>query len=284
MAITLTCCADAAPAGPETLTLTTRLQKETVPGSGQFESVHQVVRWDPRKTAIILCDMWDKHWCDGATQRVDELAPAMNEVVRAARRRGVFILHAPSETMAFYDDTPQRRRARQAPQAPPPLPARERPAEPPLPIDDSDGGCDTGQPPWHKAWTRQHPALEIAPEDAISDDGGEVYNLLQQHGIENVILMGVHTNMCVLRRPFALRRMVALGKNVLLMRDMTDTMYNPRMRPFVSHFRGTELVVEHIERNLCPTVTSTDFTGKPPFRFKGDTRPAAEERPRHGEP
>ena len=85
--------------------------------------------------------------------------------------------------------------------------------------------------------------------------------------------MGVHTNMCVLDRPFAIRRMLALGKNVLLMRDMTDTTYNPHMRPFVRHFRGTELVVEHIERYLCPTITSTDLTGRPAFRLKGDIRP-----------
>ena len=94
--------------------------------------------------------------------------------------------------------------------------------------------------------------------------------------------MGVHINMCVLDRPFAIRRMLSLGKNVLLMRDMTDTMYNPHMRPFVSHFRGTELVVEHIERYLCPTITSTDLTGKPAFRFEGDLRPgrvAAGDRP-----
>ena len=22
---------------------------------------------DPKKTAIIICDLWDKHWCRGAT-------------------------------------------------------------------------------------------------------------------------------------------------------------------------------------------------------------------------
>ena len=40
--------------------------------------------------------------------------------------------------------------------------------------------------------------------------------------------LGVHTNMCVLGRPFGLRQMAKNGKNVVLMRDMTDTMYNPR--------------------------------------------------------
>ena len=33
--------------------------------------------------------------------------------------------------------------------------------------------------------------------------------------------------MCVLGRPFGLRQMAKNGKNVVLMRDMTDTMYNP---------------------------------------------------------
>ena len=41
--------------------------------------------------------------------------------------------------------------------------------------------------------------------------------------------------------------MAKQGINVTLMRDMTDTMYNPKMAPFVSHFTGTDLVVEHIE-------------------------------------
>ena len=40
--------------------------------------------------------------------------------------------------------------------------------------------------------------------------------------------MGVHLNMCVLGRPVGIRQMVNIGKNVVLMRDMTDTMYNPK--------------------------------------------------------
>ncbi len=46
-----------------------------------------------------------------------------------------------------------------------------------------------------------------------------------------MILLGVHTNMCVLGRPFGLRQMAKNGKNVVLMRDMTDTMYNPQSGP-----------------------------------------------------
>ncbi|MHC4519363.1 MAG: ThuA domain-containing protein, partial [Planctomycetota bacterium] len=63
------------------------------------------------------------------------------------------------------------------------------------------------------------------------------------------------------------------GKNVVLMRDLTDTMYNSRMAPKVNHFTGTDLVVEHIERYICPTITSTVFTSKPAFEFPNDKRP-----------
>ena len=41
------------------------------------------------------------------------------------------------------------------------------------------------------------------------------------------------------------------------MRDLTDTMYNPQMGPFVEHVAGTDLVVEHIERYWSPTTTNS---------------------------
>jgi len=83
----------------------------------------------------------------------------------------------------------------------------------------------------------------------------------------------VHTNMCVLGRPFAIRRLVAEEFSVALFRDMTDTMYNSRGKPFVDHFTGTDLVIEHIEKHLCPTVTSDQVLGGKPFRFSEDQRP-----------
>jgi type 1 glutamine amidotransferase len=142
-----------------------------------------------------------------------------------------------------------------------------------LPIDDRDGGCDC-QPkcPTGNPWTRQIAAIDILEGDAVTDSA-EAYYLMKQRGITNVIVMGVHTNMCVLGRPFSIRQLVYQGLNVVLMRDLTDTMYNSRSAPYVSHFTGTDLVVEHIERHWCPTITSTQFIGGKEFRFKDDRRP-----------
>ena len=72
--------------------------------------------------------------------------------------------------------------------------------------------------------------------------------------------MGVHTNYCILARSFGIRQMVRLGKNVVLARDLTDALYDPRQPPYVSHARGTEIVVEHIERYWCPSILSDDLT------------------------
>jgi nicotinamidase-related amidase len=275
-AVLLLGAAEPAPVG--TIELNLRSRVETAKGSGRFNTIVVPTRWEANKTAVIVCDMWDKHWSTNATRRVAEMAPRMNEVLTAARKKGALIIHCPSDTMDFYKGTPQRERARQAPKATPHVPlggwrGLDSKHEPPLPIDDSDGGDDTvPQGTQHRAWSRQIEILNIAPEDAVTDNA-EAYNLLESRGITNVIVMGVHTNMCVLGRPFAIRQLVKQGKSVVLMRDLTDTMYNPRRPPFVSHFTGTDLVVEHVEANWCATCTSADLLGGKPFRFKDDTRP-----------
>lgn len=249
---------------PGELLLNARTRVETAPG--RVEVVERELRWPTSETAIIVCDMWDKHWCAGASRRVGILVPRMNAVLDAARQRGVVIVHAPSDTIAFYEGTLPRRRLQQAPTAEPPAPIErwcrlDPGAEGTLPIDDADGGCDCFPTcKNHKAWSRQHPGLDVAQEDGVSDDGVEIFNYFRQQGIRNVVLMGVHTNMCVLGRSFGIRQLTRLGFNVVLARDLTDTMYNPRSRPYVSHARGTELVVEHVERHWCPTIAGEDLT------------------------
>ncbi|MBZ0255288.1 protein-signal peptide and transmembrane prediction, partial [bacterium] len=232
---------------------------------GVWQTVEQDTAWAPNKTCVIICDMWNKHWCNGATQRVGEIVPKMNRLVSSLRDKGVFIIHAPSGTMDHYKDLPQRKLAQEAKYIKPPVEIAgwcylDLDDESQLPIDDSDGGCDcTPQCEQYTAWSMQHPGLTIAPQDAISDDGQEIFNLLAARGIDNVIIMGVHCNMCVLGRPFGIRQQTRLGKNVVLVRDMTDTMYNSRMYPHVDHNIGTRLVIQHVEKYWAPTVTSTDL-------------------------
>ncbi len=256
-----------------------RSQTETAKGGGVWQSAERTVSWDATKTAVVICDMWDKHTCAGATRRVAEMAPRMNELVKQARSQGGLIIHCPSDTMKFYEGTPQRKLAQSAPKVETQIPLQrwcslDQTKEAPLPIDDSDGGCDTDSPRPKGApypWTRQIATIEIHDGDAITDSA-EAYYLMRQRGITNVIVMGVHLNMCVLGRPFSIRQMVNQGQNVVLVRDLTDTMYNPRRAPYVAHCVGNDLMVDHVERFWCPTTSSVAFLGGNEFRFAEDQR------------
>ena len=253
------------------ISLKTRFQEKT--DNDFFETIQKNQVISAKETAIVVCDMWDKHWCKGATQRVAEMAPRMNEVISRARDLGVLIIHCPSNTLDFYKDHPARKLAMSAPVVEAKVPLQtwchlDPENEAPLPIDDSDGGCDD-EPKCenYRAWTRQIQNIEIKNGDAITDSA-EAYNLMKQRGITNVIAMGVHLNMCVLGRPFSIRQMVYQDQNVFLMRDLTDTMYNSRMSPYVDHFSGTDLVIDHVEKYWCPTITSVEFIGGKPFEFQ----------------
>jgi nicotinamidase-related amidase len=210
------------------------------------------------ETAIVICDMWDSHWCTGAARRVDILARKMAPVINEARNYGILIIHAPSDTMSFYKDYPQRKQMLEIAKVDPP--ADLDLSTPRLPIDDSDGGCDTTPPDkFYPAWTRENAAIRIGDSDLISDDGDEIYSLLRQRAIKNLLVMGVHTNMCVLNRPFAIQQMTKRGIRCMLVRDLTDSLYNPKDRPYVPHDQATELVVEYIEKYWCPSVLGSDL-------------------------
>ncbi len=226
-------------------------------GRNAWQVVQTPATWPVDQTALLLCDVWDLHWSRGANERLAPLLPRMDQVVRAARALGVRIIHAPSDTMDFYEGMPARQRVQEAkPLEPPPALERE---DPPLPVDASDSGTDTGEPTWHKAWRRQHPAIHIdQDQDGISDQGKEIYRFLRGEGRSRLLILGVHTNMCVLHRSFAIKQMVKWGLEVALLRDLTDAMYNPARPPYVSHEEGTRLVVEYIEKFWCATAFSGD--------------------------
>ena len=241
------------------LKLNLRTQVQLFKGSDQWETELIQKAFRASESALLICDMWDKHWCKTATQRFDTIAKQMVSVVNAARDKGVQIIHSPSDCTDFYKETSQRRRIQQLPHVEPPKPFQID--EPPLPIDASDGGCEDIPPcQSYGAWTRQHPAIPIAENDVISDNGAEIYNLLHACGIQHLIIMGVAVNMCILGRSFGIRQMTRWGVECILVRDLTDAMYNPKMPPFVSHDQGTELVVQHIEKYWCPSILSENLT------------------------
>lgn len=261
----------------EVLHLNLRTRAEVSPDSDRYREVTTPAKWNAKETAIVICDMWNDHYCRNAALRVAEMAPRMNDVIKKARQQGVLIIHSPSGCMDKYEGMPQRKLAQQAPKFKTEIPLQgwcylDEKHEAKMPVAIGQPCDDDGMiRPAVRFFNRQIETLEIGEGDAITDSA-EAFYLMKQRGIQNIIIMGVHTNMCVLGRPFGIRQMVYQGQNVVLMRDLTDTMYNPRDEPFVDHFTGNDLVFGHIERYWCPTITSGDLLGGSPFRFPGDRR------------
>lgn len=209
------------------------------------------------QAALVICDVWDRHWSAGAARRVDELAPRIDSWCRQLRDAGVLIVHAPSDTMDAYRESPARLRVAGGERAPAPEPMKR----PPLPFEAIEGGSDTDDPfPQDTGvWTREHPAIAIDPaSDVITDDGGELVGYLRAQARDTVLMVGVHTNMCILNRSFGLVALVGHGLTPVLVADLTDAMYDPADPPYVDHDAGTQLVIGYIEAFVAPTTRSEE--------------------------
>lgn len=242
--------------------------KELIFPARQLDKI-EIIKWKPEETAVVIVDMWDKTICKSAEARVIEIAPKINNFIKYIREQGVLIIHAPHGVMKFYQDTMQRELASSAPYVKPPVNIDwqeiESSREGEYPVDDKDWCDDTPkcsikevEEKQEYPWSRQIESIDIMGEDAVSDNGQEIYNLLEQRGIKNLFITGVHINACVLGRPYGIRQMVKLGKNVALVRDLTDGLYDPRSAPFVSHKEGVELLIKHVEKYWCPSVESSE--------------------------
>ena len=162
------------------------------------------------------------------------------------------MIHAPSDTMGFYDRAPQRLRAGSIAESDPPPEADLREPAPPPPRTFHEDCPDVPRcapvkcAPW--PWERQHPAIEIADEDLISDSGKEIYNAISHFLVDLVAIAGVHADRCVLDRPFGLRQLRRWGIECVLLGDLTEAFWP----------EDTATILGHIDRNLCPVRESAD--------------------------
>ena len=216
--------------------------------------------WRADETAIVIVDMWDRHWCPSATERGQALATFINETITAARLKGVQIIHAPSECDDYYASNPSRLWVLALPNItmPSPLPH----SEPALPIGFADGGCDVGGVQPYKAWTRETDLITIWPEDAIiedSDGGQTLWNLIYWLGLKHLLYVGVHENMCILDRSFAIRRAVSWGVDVAIVREAVDTMYDPSQPPYIEHEASVALMTAFVESFWAKSISVYDL-------------------------
>jgi hypothetical protein len=242
-----------------TITVTSRRRRLVLTDKDRrtWQAERLTQHFDAGAAAVVVCDVWDRHWSRGAAERVAELAPRIDGFCRRLRAAGALIAHAPSDTMDVYQGSPARARV-QGLRGSRPAGWLEVPA---IPFEIENGGSDTEDefPPDTPVWSRQHESIEIDQNrDIITDDGEELVTHFRMSGREMVLMTGVHTNLCILERSFGLRALTSQGFTAFLVADLTDAMYDPAQPPYVSHEEGTALVIHYVEAFVAPTVTSAD--------------------------
>jgi hypothetical protein len=224
--------------------------------------------WTDR-TAILLCDLWDTHWCSHAARQIDFLSQKIEQTLNVARAGGIQIIHSPSGTMSFYDNCTERRRAQNCPISTYWI-SPDR-FDPPLSFD----GMDFEHPSEYFS-SKQNSNITIKSDDIISDDGIEIINFLSWKKITHLIYVGVHSNMCILERSFGIKQMVKWGIKCLLIRDLTDV-FVAANQSAVARAEAAAITIKYIEQYWCPTTLNSDFLaafGKPIDSDCSATRPA----------
>jgi nicotinamidase-related amidase len=227
-----------------------------------WKTSKKTVRWKAAETAFIIVDMWDRHWSEGASRRSLVLAEKINAAAVRARNKGILVVHAPSDTMDFYRGVPARERFLSL-EAPGVIPEPVILEDHSQPVDSSDGGSDTvdSYPRDTLVWKRQSEMIAIDQDRDLlcGDEGDRLCAHLVSRRIRFLIYAGVHANMCILDRSFAIKAMRRRGFQTALIRDLTDAMYNPEKPPYVSHEEGTALVTGYIEKFYSPTIDSAQI-------------------------
>jgi nicotinamidase-related amidase len=212
---------------------------------------------DSRKVAVVVIDPWDFHWCMTAAERVVAMIPRWNRALECARQMGMTIIWDPSDVAGTYAGYPQREKLLGQKL----IPVPDVQEMPPVKFTAPGGMCMCGpgiECIVDYGWDGMAPDLKMAETDFITSSTEEVYTLLKNRGIDHIIYMGLHTNVCLFGKPGALKFMVQAGLNCMLARDINDaiTIYDPAKG--YTPDTGTQQTDDDLERAGVPTINVVD--------------------------
>lgn len=234
------------------------LSKGRIIAKDKWEYVHRKYNIDCDKSAIIICDVWDKHWDLGAEKRMNVLAQKINDFIKIATALGMTIIHSPHDTDTYYSNHPCF------------IP--ERYIDPsidiidPLSIWNVYHRIESPIKPVSKqyetklVWTMQNSAIEINDSDYISTDSYRIFGLLKSLNVENIFYVGCHLNACIMWRPLGVIQAKHLYYNVFFIEELIDILYDVTNVPYINHEQALVVIKDFIRSFFTDSVSTKEFT------------------------
>lgn len=230
----------------------------------EYETIEKFKYYNFNEIALLSIGIWNGHSCYSATERIHDIAKKSNIFIKKMRNNGCHIIHCGSYSnyhclKGNWEDTNLRKNIKNHDKA---ILKDKGISIPPLPLDDSDGGYDIKDKnlEYNKKSVSIHPSIEIDYEkDCISDYSKEILNYLYAKKIKCILVFGTHTNMCLLDKPYGIKWYIRYGFPTICVRDLCDCMYNSKKKPFIEHNEANEIMIDWMEKYICPTINSNEI-------------------------
>jgi len=199
--------------------------------------------------AIVVVDMWERHWCRTAAARMTLLANKMHNALLTARDFNMPIIFAGVEDDPDAFLLPEKKKA---PIKPVPEIHVHVTSVPYVICECSGSVCELGGS--NKELNKN---MVTAPGDYQVHDIDHLYGLCQQRNISKLYYMGAAANMCILHKSYGMiMAHYCLGLKCVLVRDLAIP-WLPDYKD--NRITGEAQVIRDIEKYLGQTVNRREM-------------------------
>lgn len=193
------------------------------------------------KIAFIVVDTWKQHICKTSTRRTEDLCVRINTVLPLFRKLGIKIVFTP---YGFEGKHPNLVRPKYS------ALVNKTSFSPPGPPRRGGAPCDCKIP--DKKCNQESdydvsPVLELDGSDVVCNKG--VDRILDD--AEYVLFGGIATNLCILARPYGMKKMIGAGYKCALIGDLSESQL---LRMDMTFEEENELVLDYYNTYVSPVL------------------------------
>ena len=154
------------------------------------------------KKAVLVIDVWDDHWDRETKEYLPSLADSINSFLKSVRGKWT-IIHSPSECdIKFEYKIHEKYRAA-----------------------DSPPSAYFTRVTGKKVWGGIHPNIDVEDGDYVTNWAPQIFSILANHKVENVYLVGLHLDACIMDKPMGAQNLREFGFNPIVVEDLTETLF-----------------------------------------------------------